>query len=334
MINELNTNDLNAQLNNACLLKNLPEVKRLVAKMDVNIHANDALALMTAASSGFINGIKYLFNRGGNPYVNNGGILTNACVHNQCALVEYLIKIDIDKKYPYDSTIYTACVLGLTDIVSKLLTVKSYDKATLNGYLLVATTSGNVELVKLILSKLDGNVIPFINRVFFNEACSNGHLELILFMIEHHHALRLLDEQSVTAAIINGHTDVVLYLLRVSTDKLISNKSVIRTAVEFNRTDIVSALITTGRYVDIITDITVSTVLYSSNVNVDMLSLLISNIPGPRDPLDITNILETTIKFCKNGDDAIVNSICSSDLVNFTKADIVKLSELPYYVDL
>lgn len=147
-----------------------------------------------SCKNGYLNVIKVLFDKV-NPnqsYIKEKSFdmtpFMYACEGGHIDVIEFLMdKVDINIKNHYGNAFSYACRNGYLDIVKLLekciddINVISYDD---HNFFMRACYSGNVELVKYLIDKVDVNMKNFHGDNAFIYACKSGNIELVKYLAD------------------------------------------------------------------------------------------------------------------------------------------------------
>lgn len=243
------------ELREACEQGDLDTVKILTEETTKIIIS---YGLIIASESGYLNIVKFLFDKGADVNSQEGTAIKTAAQNGHFYIVEFLIKNGAN--VGLDVALGQACRRGHLDIVKILLKngVK-YSKLILQ----IAVTGGYFDIVKFLVD----NKIAVINdssneygTSALDIACREGHLEIVKYLIangaelersyhalfvavqygyfdivreliEHGSDIHAVSDKPLRMACIWGHFDIAKYLLDKGAD-ILANEDLLELAID------------------------------------------------------------------------------------------------------
>ncbi len=156
----------------------LEDVKFLFER-GANIHANDDDAIRWAAYKGHLDVVKFLFEKGSNIHADDDFAIRSAACNGHLGVVEFLVEKGSNIHADDDFAIRKAAENGHLGVVKFLFEKGSNIHADYDFAIRKASENGHLGVVKFLFEK--GANIQVRNNYAIRWAAANGHLEVVKF---------------------------------------------------------------------------------------------------------------------------------------------------------
>ncbi|KAJ6244209.1 repeat protein [Anaeramoeba flamelloides] len=153
-------------------------------------------------------------------------VLHVACHLGHVKIVEFLLRkgVDYDKGLPNGkNALYLACENNRIEVVKTLIKYKidfsiAEELANMSS-LHISVNHGHHKIVKLLLEKMDPNILMFKDYTPLHIACRNGSVKCVKLLIKHHAEINAIANTSpLYFASENGNAKIIEMLLKAGAD--------------------------------------------------------------------------------------------------------------------
>lgn len=175
-----------------CGFGNLNVIKYMVNTHKIDIYSVRDNGLRIAATKGYLDVVKFLFDKGADIHNDNDKALRNAASNGNLKVVEFLLENGAD--------------VNATDVFGSF------------GALINASKNGHLDVVKLLLKKGGDDLIHVDDENALHVAASHNHLSIVELLLDKGANIHSRNNSLLRNAVNNNYLDIVKFLLIFSVE--------------------------------------------------------------------------------------------------------------------
>ena len=231
-------NGVNEIFIKACKTGNLTTVDYLLAKVNNQTKAEGVIA---ASANGHLELVKYLVRRGADFQAIDNYAFRVAVSRGHFDVVQYLVENHVERKCTGRKRVGRVDERNLLSYGVKAISEYGHLKL-LEEAVIVASSNGHLEIVKYLVNL--GVDFQAVDNQAVRLASKNGHLEVIKYLVEK--GAEIHGDEAIQWASTNGHFEIVKYFVERGSDFQAFDNEAIRVACIYKNFKIVKYLVEMG----------------------------------------------------------------------------------------
>lgn len=221
---------------------------RFLIECGANVTEHGSYALRAGASNGHAEIVKLLVEHGADVHAYNEEALRSSAMNGHTEIVKFLVASGADTSQCNWQAVREAAQYAYNDIVEILLSHDA-DASVLGNILKHAAAAGRFEIVKLLVENGADINADFGNALM--GSVREGHIEIVRFLIEQGADIHVLRDKPLMIAVYQGYQEMVRLLVENGVDMHVHNDYAFHESARKGHLEIVKYLLEQGEDFDL-----------------------------------------------------------------------------------